>query len=79
MAKPKQCCKTCKFWDADKARSESGRIISNRVASCLYPVEEIKLPESHPAFHETRKGVELRWMAAGYGTNCPVWERVMKP
>lgn len=59
-----KCCKTCKYWDRDQAKDTAGRIRSNRVAPCLYPMP--KLPASFDRYYKK----ELRWMAANYGKEC---------
>ena len=40
----KSLCRNCKHYDIDAVKSETGRVMSNRVASCKVPIPE--LPES---------------------------------
>jgi len=70
-------CKSCIYWDIDKARATNGRVISNLGAPCLYPIERVILaiPASFRYFREIKQISEMKLMVAAYGETCPVWEK----
>ena len=77
----KKSCKTCKWFDVENAKSEGGRIMSNRIAKCLFTIEwdQIKIPDSHRDFMglvaaAKRKSSDL-FTCANYGEDCPCYEK----
>lgn len=72
MSKQAQCCKTCKLWNIDEARSQSGRVMSDRVARCNWVSNEV-YPDSvlsHPP--------KARYMTAQMGEHCPCWQEAQR-
>ncbi len=65
-------CKTCKWWDHEKARGERGRLIRERVAPCLYPLEDVKLPASCSL---STTNLYLKYMTHYYGEDCKTYEK----
>jgi hypothetical protein len=70
-----QSCRTCKFWDIDKAKSPTGRVRAYVVAPCLYGGLP-KLPESCEFFN--RRKNPLRFMAHTYGGLCETYVKRLK-
>lgn len=74
-----KCCKNCKHWDRDKARSPSGRIMKNRYAPCSYRPRI--LPKS---FDGGGYGIEYWFeqfkvhMKGFEGEDCPCFESLNK-
>lgn len=40
----KQCCENCYYWNAEKKRNYGGKTNPYYYAACMYPLEDLKLP-----------------------------------
>lgn len=69
----KQSCRTCAHFDLEGVKSPAGRVMSGRVARCLYVIPETVLPSS--VYEHSRRDMNKskRYMQAKDGTDCPCW------
>lgn len=68
-----KCCKLCKWWDIDSARSKSGRVMSDRPAKCLWQFK-MAMPSSITRKHDWRIPVG-GYMEAKEGESCPTFQK----
>ena len=71
-------CRTCKHFDLDAVKSDSGRVMNNRSGRCLWQMPEINLPDSitMPDGGERKVMNPYRYkMQPNSGEHCSAWEQ----
>ena len=72
----KQSCRTCRNYDLANVKSPTGRVMSDRVAECLFVVPLMSLPDSITTNYRFAINFTRRFMSPTNGTSCPCWSEL---
>ena len=64
-------CRDCKLYDIERAKSATGKVMSNRTADCLWQSTEVWPASVSNGFHNYRATPHR--MAPNDGTDCKVF------
>lgn len=66
-----QSCRTCTFFDIERAKNKAGAVLSSKSSRCNWALSE-PVPTSVPLHNRT---IKTNYVRSNDGTECPAYKR----